>query len=228
MATVSASYAHRPTFGLVSDAGVSLGSDIPYSYSNGSSPNGVAGSINFGNNISSYTGNGNPYQQSTGLYGFGEKFGNLMGGRGFYTDYDLWNNQQQNLANFGKAFKAGQASGKIPEGMTFGDWLNYNGVGRNGTTGRGFGFSDIANLAQAGGALWNAYNGMRALEMAQEQFEYQKGLANRNLANQAKMINTHYDNAARISAAFSGGPNQAELERQYLDAAKAKHVSGTI
>ena len=76
---------------------------------------------------------------------------------------------------------------------------------------------------------------MKNYELAQQQFKYQKGLANRNLANQAKIINNTYDNAAQVAAGMIGGKdvsgnygftNQAIVD-DYAKKAKEKHVDGS-
>lgn len=93
----------------------------------------------------------------------------------------------------------------------------------------------LTGLMQGAGALWNAYNGMKAMEMAQDQFGFQKRLANRNIANQAKIINNTYDNAAQVAAGMIGGTdangnygftNQSVVNR-YASRAKDKHVDGS-
>lgn len=93
----------------------------------------------------------------------------------------------------------------------------------------------LTGLMQGAGALWNAYNGMKAMEMAQDQFGFQKRLANRNIANQAKIINNTYDNAAQVAAGMVGGKDangnygftdQAVVNR-YASNARNKHVDGS-
>ena len=105
-------------------------------------------------------------------------------------------------------------------------WLEQNA---NGLAGIGMGIQGLSGLA-------NAYMGYKNYQLAQEQFKFQKGLARRNLANQAKIINNTYDNAAQVAAGMIGGRDNygnygftsQDIVNKYASAAKDKHVSGTI
>ena len=98
-----------------------------------------------------------------------------------------------------------------------------------------------ADILQGLSGLASAYMGYKNYELAKEQFGFQKGLANRNLANQAKVINNTYDNAAQVAAGMIGGgsynpatdsqgsygmTDQAVVDR-YAEKAKEKHVDGS-
>ena len=96
-------------------------------------------------------------------------------------------------------------------------------------------FGAVAGGLQGLSGLAQAFVGMKNYELAQQQFKYQKGLANRNLANQAKIINNTYDNAAQVAAGMIGGKdvsgnygftNQAIVD-DYAKKAKEKHVDGS-
>ena len=105
-------------------------------------------------------------------------------------------------------------------------WLEQNA---KGLAGIGMGIQGLSGLA-------NAYMGYKNYQLAQEQFKFQKGLARRNLANQAKIINNTYDNAAQVAAGMIGGRDSSgnygftnqDVVNRYSNAAKDKHVSGTI
>lgn len=105
-------------------------------------------------------------------------------------------------------------------------WLEQNA---KGLVGIGMGIQGLSGLA-------NAYMGYKNYQLAQEQFKFQKGLARRNLANQAKIINNTYDNAAQVAAGMIGGKDNfgnygftsQDIVNRYSNAAKDKHVSGTI
>ena len=105
-------------------------------------------------------------------------------------------------------------------------WLEQNA---NGLAGIGMGIQGLSGLA-------NAYMGYKNYQLAQEQFKFQKGLARRNLVNQAKIINNTYDNAAQVAAGMIGGRDNygnygftsQDIVNKYASAAKDKHVSGTI
>ena len=98
-----------------------------------------------------------------------------------------------------------------------------------------------AGILQGLGGLASAYTAYKGLQLAKDQFRYQKGLANRNLANQAKVINNSYDNAAQVAAGMIGGgsynpatdsqgnygmTDQAIVDR-YAQKAKEQHVDGS-
>ena len=125
---------------------------------------------------------------------------------------------------------------------------NFNGM--TGTLGdqsftlgaQGSNWGNVAGMVGAGagvlqglGGLASAYTAYKGLQLAEDQFKYQKGLANRNLANQAKVINNSYDNAAQVAAGMIGGKdvsgnygftNQAIVD-DYAKKAKEKHVDGS-
>ena len=118
-----------------------------------------------------------------------------------------------------------------PQGQPQGGWnstaMGYIGAG--------------AGVLQGLSGLANAYMGHKNYKLAKKQFGFQKGLANRNLANQAKVINNTYDNAAQVAAGMIGGgsynpatdsqgnygmTDQAIVDR-YAQKAKEKHVDGS-
>ena len=133
----------------------------------------------------------------------------------------------------------GSSSGYNGVDSMYGDIVNTN-VPTPSTSSSGFGFNTGTLGVVTGGlqglsGLAQAFVGMKNYELAQQQFKYQKGLANRNLANQAKIINNTYDNAAQVSAGMIGGKdvsgnygftNQAIVD-DYAKKAKEKHVDGS-
>ena len=151
------------------------------------------------------------------------------------------------LANRGSMFGSinnsngmfGSFNGYGDADSMYGDIANTN-VPTPSTSSSGFGFNTGTFGAVAGGlqglsGLAQAFVGMKNYELAQQQFKYQKGLANRNLANQAKIINNTYDNAAQVAAGMIGGKdvsgnygftNQAIVD-DYAKKAKEKHVDGS-
>ena len=72
-------------------------------------------------------------------------------------------------------------------------------LGLNSATwqGIGTGLQGLAGLA-------SAYTGLQNYYLAKDALNFQKTLANRNLANQAKIINNTYDNAAQVAAGMIG------------------------
>ena len=133
----------------------------------------------------------------------------------------------------------GSSSGYNGVDSMYGDIANTN-VPTPSTSSSGFGFNTGTLGVVTGGlqglsGLAQAFVGMKNYELAQQQFKYQKGLANRNLANQAKIINSTYDNAAQVAAGMIGGKdvsgnygftNQAIVD-DYAKKAKEKHVDGS-
>lgn len=94
--------------------------------------------------------------------------------------------------------------------------------------GIGLGFQGLSGLA-------NAYLGYKNYELAQKEFNFQKGLANRNLANQAKLINNQYDNAAQVAAGMIGGTDsrgnygltRQDVVDRYAANARKRYVDGS-
>ena len=133
----------------------------------------------------------------------------------------------------------GSSSGYNGVDSMYGDIANTN-VPTPSTSSSGFGFNTGTLGVVTGGlqglsGLAQAFVGMKNYELAQQQFKYQKGLANRNLTNQAKIINNTYDNAAQVAAGMIGGKdvsgnygftNQAIVD-DYAKKAKEKYVDGS-
>ena len=130
---------------------------------------------------------------------------------------------------------------RYPSGYNNADSMYEDIANTNTSTpSSGFGFNTgtfgaVASGLQGLSGLAQAFVGMKNYELAQQQFKYQKGLANRNLANQAKIINNTYDNAAQVAAGMIGGKdvsgnygftNQAIVD-DYAKKAKEKHVDGS-
>jgi hypothetical protein len=83
--------------------------------------------------------------------------------------------------------------------------------------------------------LANAYLGFKNYSLAKKQFGFEKAAINRNIANQAKIINNTYDNAAQVAAGMIGGRDSAgnygmtnqEVVDRYAANAEKKHVDGS-
>lgn len=84
----------------------------------------------------------------------------------------------------------------------------------------------IGQGIQALTGLANAYMGYKQYGLAEDQFDFQKGLANRNLVNQTKAYNTNYMDKKKIALAGSGlneteqAEALAEAEKNLLDTSK--------
>lgn len=132
-------------------------------------------------------------------------------------------------------------------GGSFGDYPVGGGNTYNiRTPGGSLGSQTFSNYAEgisagigAVGGLMNAFTGYKNYKLAKKEFAFTKALANRNLANQAKMINNSYDASGQLAAGLagasynpnrgSGGDNglaQQAIQDQYQQLAKDKHVNG--
>ena len=108
------------------------------------------------------------------------------------------------------------------------------GAGTNGMTwqqGLGYGLAGLQALS----GLANAFIGYKNYKLAKEQFGLEKAAMNRNIANQAKVINNAYDNAAQVAAGMIGARDSAgnygmtnqEVVDKYAANAQKKHVDGS-
>ena len=98
---------------------------------------------------------------------------------------------------------------------TWNKWMGNNGIIPIG----------LAGLQTLGGLLdWQL--GVQNYNLAKDAYEFQTALANRNLANQAKLINNRYDTAATVGAQLSGYDYDRALASQQ-DQARKQHVDGS-
>lgn len=123
--------------------------------------------------------------------------------------------------------------------------LDLSNVGSNIGGSSGFNFNDalsgLGTLGSLGLGGLQAYTGFqnlglskKALGLAQNQFDFQKSLTNRNLANQAQTINNAYNNAAQVAAGMIGGQDTSgnwgftsqDIIDKYTKNAESQHVSG--
>ena len=107
-------------------------------------------------------------------------------------------------------------------------------TGTNGMTwqqGLGYGLAGLQALS----GLANAFIGYKNYKLAKKQFGFEKDVMNRNIANQAKVINNAYDNAAQVAAGMVGAKDNAgnygmtnqEVVDRYAANAEKKHVDGS-
>ena len=189
-----------------------------------------------------------------------QKFTFNQAGNGL-ASYNGWT--VPNYNNTGNAYSLNAGTGMMTQVRPSADFVgpmpsvgleNFNGM--TGTLGdqsftlgtQGSNWGNTASMIGAGagilqglGGLASAYTAYKGLQLAKDQFRYQKGLANRNLANQAKIINNSYDNAAQVAAGMIGGgsynpatdsqgsfgmTDQAIVDR-YAQKAKERHVDGS-
>lgn len=93
----------------------------------------------------------------------------------------------------------------------------------------------IGNIMQGLAGIGNMFNAYKQYGLAKRKFAFEKAAANRNVANQAKIINNTYDNAAQVAAGMIGGKDSEGnygyvdqgLVNAYAQKAKDKHVDGS-
>lgn len=124
-------------------------------------------------------------------------------------------------------------------------WLSYNygnnDNNSNNNKGGNTGLDDFSKLFGTLTGGLQAFTGLssigqanKAYKLAKRQFAFQRGLANRNIANQAKTINNHYDSSAQAAAGLVGGMDSSgnygftspDLVDRYAQKAKEKYVDG--
>lgn len=180
-----------------------------------------------------------------GLFGFGSKTydGGLLGTRGaaFFDS----NNNFIGLGDGNGGIRT--SNGLVGmNSLGAGSWMDtgsgdkffLDSGGKGGFGGLG-GLGDIlgagAGILQGLAGLRQAQIAEQQLGLAKKQFGFQKGVANRNIANQAKTINNMYDNAGQVAAGMIGGTDangnygftdQAIVDR-YAQSAREKHVDGS-
>ena len=117
-------------------------------------------------------------------------------------------------------------------GVASGDWSRKL-FGNQGIIG-GIG-SGLAALGQVGAGIFNAIMAGKEYELAKKILGYQIGLGNRNLANQAKIINNTYDIAGNVGAGLIGyqdangnyGGVDSNILASQQEQAKKNYVDGS-
>jgi len=84
-----------------------------------------------------------------------------------------------------------------------------------------------ASVVGATAGLANAYLGFKNYALAKKQYAFQKNVTNRNLANQALLVNEQLDRRARVGNALAGNVLTAEEKAARLDRAARNHVDGS-
>lgn len=63
--------------------------------------------------------------------------------------------------------------------------------------GEGFNWGGVGSTLQGLAGLAQAWQGMKMLDLGKDQLKFQRGAFNKNLANQAQMLNTQYEDRQR-------------------------------
>jgi len=81
---------------------------------------------------------------------------------------------------------------------------------------------------QALSGLASAYTGYKGLGLAEDQFKFQKDLAQTNLENQAALINENRLNSANVGLGLAGGTISDSQKQAIRDNVTASNVSSRI
>lgn len=135
-------------------------------------------------------------------------------------------NVQQAVSNV--ANKISNAAGGIGNTPWYQKWFGNQGI--IGGLGSG-----LAALGQVGSGIFSAIMANKNYELAQKALGYQIGLGNRNLANQAKILNNTYDTAGNVGAGLIGaqdangnyGGVDSKILASQQEQAKKNHVDGS-
>jgi hypothetical protein len=95
--------------------------------------------------------------------------------------------------------------------MPLGDlWKSIGGFGQLGGQAGSSGLLGLGQLGLSGiGGLGQLWTALGALDLAKQQFNFQKGFANTNLANQTKSYNTALADKANSRYFTQGAPQDA-------------------
>ena len=143
------------------------------------------------------------------------------------------------IGNTGYFIENGMATNLSGDVKPISDFYGQSVIGLDGKTatlnnpsggwqqGLGYGLAGLQALS----GLANAFLGYKNYKLAKKQFGFEKAAMNRNIANQAKVINNAYDNAAQVAAGMSldssYGLARENLAKQYAADAEKKHVDGS-
>lgn len=112
-------------------------------------------------------------------------------------------------------------------GSFFGGSEGQSGTGGQATGFGGMGAAGWGGVIQGVGMLGSAWLGMQQLKQGKKEFKFNKGLAERNLANSASLINTNVARRAESNAA-SLGLQGAEADAYVANRKNTESVRGTI
>ena len=149
-------------------------------------------------------------------YGFGQTT-DLSGFNNIAIPLNFQNNAMGVTANNMAHRGLNAAAGMGNTGTGTASWFGQDGI----VGGISQGLNALSGLA-------GAYLGYKNYKLAKEQFGFEKALANRNIANQGKIVNNQYNNAAQVAAGMAGGGYgmvDPAIVAQYAAKAKEQHVN---
>ena len=116
------------------------------------------------------------------------------------------------MVQFGNRWGLVNLGGDTPsQGFSLGDWGTPEGIGNIG-----MGLQGLSGLA-------GAYLGHKQYGLAKKSFNFNKSLANRNLANQGQLINNEMLERKKRALAGSAGLSSEERQ-QALEEVKSRFV----
>lgn len=119
------------------------------------------------------------------------------------------------------------AAPPMGQGTSFLGGMADSARGMLGGNTNGLGAAGWGNLLQGAGAIGSAFLGSQMLKQGKKEFKFNKGMAQRNLANQAQLINTGIERRAR-SNAHSLGLEGSDADNFIKDRKQRESVRGTI
>ena len=128
-------------------------------------------------------------------------------------------NQNVDLSDFFKMLPGNTNNGNNPYNMDFSQAFSTPaapenaGFLQNFQNGEYGSLGDYGSLLKGIGSLYGAYQGGKQLDMAEDQFNFQKDNFNRNLGNRATLINQRLDDRAvarksALGSSYNYGPTK--------------------
>lgn len=117
--------------------------------------------------------------------GMWEEFANSLGGSSGSDNNGFGLAQSYNTFNMGQTPQAGVGLGNNPYQVTSPDWFSMGGAFGNGQTG-----GWVSPALQGLQSLFSWSQGNKALDLAEDQFKFNKEITQKNLANQTSLLNT--------------------------------------
>lgn len=119
----------------------------------------------------------------------------------------------------GYSANAAPAAAAAPGAQGLGSWFGGLGLGQMGGSGGSSGLLGLGQLGLSGlGTLGSLYTAFGGLNLAKDQFNFQKQFAEKNLTNQTKSYNTALSDKANARY-FTEGKPQSEAD-SYIAANK--------
>ena len=178
------------------------------------------------NNLGSGWSSQKYYDPSTGQYNTisydnnGSFYVSQVGNDTALQGYDAGTN-----TNYASMGDGNYTTKNLATGETQGRWgdTTINGDSSGTLNGLSTGLQGIQALS----GLANAYTGLKGLGLAEDQFAFSKAGANKDVANQAKLINNNILNSAQVSNALAGNTLSDTQKTAALATAKSKYVDGS-